>query len=138
MEGQTAEKQKSECIKFVSGDPYNKTVEEVKLNGSTSPAPAHQRFEVRCHAGNAGHLEAASEAVSVRIGQLVRREGKEEFWSSLLVECKQQENGSLAIEVIVFHPEWDEPVRIASIESSPSERGARTPILRCDFEQKRL
>ena len=100
--------------------------------------PEWPKFELRCHAGNAGHLEVVSDAVSVTIGQQIRREGKEEFWDSLLVECKEQDDGSLTVDVVVFHPRWDEPLRIASMQSRPSDGNAAEPTLRCDFEQKRL
>ncbi len=96
------------------------------------------KFEVRCHAGDAGHLEVCSDFVSVRVGQRIRRKGKEELWGSLLVECKEQDDGSLAVAVVVCHPDWDEPVRIASIQSNPSDEKAAEPTLRCDFQQRQL
>jgi hypothetical protein len=136
MDGQAIRKQEVGPIKSTSGDPYNKKVEEPKLNPSAGQDC--RKFEVRCHAGNAGHLEVASDSVSVKIGQQIRREGKEEFWGSLLVECKEQDDGSLAVEVVVFHPDWDEPVRIASIQSNPSSGNAAEPTLRCNFQQKQL
>ncbi len=136
MDGQAIRKQEVGPIKSTSGDPYNKTVEEPKLN--SSPRQDCRKFEVRCHAGNEGRLEVASDAVSVKVGQRIRREGKEEFWGSLLVECKEQDDGSLAVEVVVFHPDWDEPLRIASIQSNPSEKNTPEPAIHCDFEQKRL
>jgi hypothetical protein len=136
MDGQVIRKQEVGPIKSTSDDPYNKTVEEPKLNSSAGQDS--RKFEVRCHAGNAGHLEVASDAVSVEIGQQIRRQGKEEFWGSLLVECKEQDDGSLAVEVVVFHPDWDEPLRIASIQSNPSDGSVEKPTVRFDFEQKRL
>ncbi|SRR5258708_482174 len=129
-------KQEVAPIKSTCGDPYNRTVEEPKLKPSVRQDC--RKFEVRCHAGNAGHLEVASGSVSVKIGQQIRREGKEEFWGSLLVECKEQDDGSLTIEVVVFHPDWDEPLRIASIQSNPSDGNVEKSTLRLDFEQKRL
>ncbi len=136
MDGQAIRKQEVAPIKSTSGDPYNRTVEERKLDGSARQD--RRKFEVRCHAGNAGHLEVASDAVSVKIGQQIHREGKEEFWGSLLVECKEQDDGSLAVEIVVFHPDWDEPLRIASIKSNPSDGNLEESTLRFDFEQKRL
>ena len=136
MDGQAIKKQEVAPIKSISADPYNKTVEEPKLNSGARQDC--RKFEVRCHAGNEGHLEVASGAVSVKIGQQIRREGKEEFWGSLLVECKEQDDGSLAVEVVVFHPDWDEPLRIASIRSNPSDGNVEESTLRFDFEQKRL
>jgi len=97
-----------------------------------------RKFEVRCHAGDAGHLEVASDSVSVRVGQRIRRDGKQELWGSLLVECKEQDDGSLAVEVVICHPDWDEPLRIASIQSKPSDENAVEPTLCCDFQQKQL
>jgi len=136
MDGQAIRKQGVGGIKSTSDNPYEKPGEEPKLNSSARQDC--RKFEVHCHAGNAGHLEVASDAVSVKIGQQIHREGKEEFWGSLLVECKEQDDGSLLVEVVVFHPAWDEPLRIASIQSNPSDKNAPEPAIRCDFEQKRL
>jgi len=89
---------------------------------------------VRAHAGDAGHLEVASDSASVRIGQRIRRDGQEEMWDSLLIECKEQEDGSLTVEVVVCHPDWEEPVRVASMESNleagPTKAGALTITLK--------
>ncbi len=74
----------------------------------------------------------------MRIGQWIRKEGKQELWGSLLVECKEQDDGSLAIEVVVFHPDWDEPVRIASLQSRPRDPGPTTAALEYDLEHKQL
>lgn len=136
MDRHGAKKQEGEAIKLPPNGPYGKTVQEHNLNLYT--APECRKFEVRCHADNSGHLEVASDAASVRIGQRVRKNGKEEFWGSLLVECKEHDDGSLTVEVVVFHPDWDEPLRIASIQSNPSDDNAPEPILRCDFEKKHL
>ena len=136
MDGQATKKQEVGTIKSTSGYPYNKTPEEPQLNPSARQN--RRKFEVRCDAGNAGHLEVASDAVSVKIGQHIRRGGEEEFWGSLLVECKEQDDGSLTVEVVVFHPDWDEPLRIASIQSNPSDEKGADPSLRCDFQQKQL
>jgi len=97
-----------------------------------------RNFAVRSHAGNAGHLEVGSDSASLRIGQRIRREGREEMWDALLVECKSQEDGTLTVEVVICHPDWDEPLRIASIESNPADANAGESTLRCDFHRKRL
>ena len=134
MDGQAIKKQEAVAIKSTAGDPY--TVEETQLKPSARQDC--RKFEVRCRAGNVGHLEVASDAVSVKIGQAIRRDGKEEFWGSLLVECKEQDDGSLMVEVVVFHPDWDEPLRIASIQSNPADGNIEGSSLRFDFEQRRL
>jgi hypothetical protein len=97
-----------------------------------------EELKVRCHAGVAGHLEVTSDSVSVRIGQQICREGKEELWGSLLVECKVEDGGSLAVEVVVFHPDSEESVRIASLQSRPRSLSPAEAALRCDLEQKQV
>jgi hypothetical protein len=136
MDEQNLEKLEVGYIKSPSGAPSMRGV-EVPLVEQSGKQPCG-KFEVRCHAGNAGHLEVANESVSVRIGQWVRKEGKQEVWDSLLVECKQQDDGSLAVEVVVFHPDWDEPVRIASLQSRPCGLSPGEAALRCDLEHKQV
>jgi hypothetical protein len=123
-------------IKSASATPLMRATEEPIVDQS---AKRHcGKFEVRCDAGNAGHLEVGSDSVSIRIGQRIRKEGKQEFWGSLLVECKEQDDGSLAVEVVVFDPDWDEPVRIASLQSRPCDLSPATAALRCDLQHKQL
>ena len=123
-------------INSASAAPCMRRVEESLVEQSAKQPCG--KFEVRCHAGNAGHLEVASDSVSVRIGQRICREGKQELWGSLLVECKEQDDGSLAVEVVVFHPDWEEPLRVASIRSRPRDLTPTTAALRCDLEHKQL
>jgi len=105
---------------------------------SLHPSQELGKFEVRCHAGNAGHLEVANDSVSVQIGQRIHRDGKDELWGTLLVQCKERDDGSLAIDVVVSHPEWDEPLKIASIQSYPSYGRGIEEILHFDFQQKQF
>ncbi len=95
-----------------------------------------QKFKVCCHAGDSDHIELASDSVLVQIEQRIRRAGKEEMWVSLQVKCKKQEDGSLATQVVICNPDWDEPLRIASIQSNPTDPNAAAPILRCDLEHR--
>jgi len=97
-----------------------------------------RKFEVHCHAGEAGKLCVGTQSLSVKIGQRVRRDGNEEIWHSVLIQCKEAEDGSLAVNVIVCHFDWDEPRQIASIQSAPNHKGDGVPALTCDLEQKDL
>lgn len=98
--------------------------------------PDSRNFEVRAHAGSAGHLEVGSSSASVRIGQRIRREGHEEIWDSLLVECKERADGTLTVEIVVCHPDWDEPVRVASVESNPKAGPTEASALTIKLGQK--
>ena len=68
-------------------------------------------------AGDAGELCVGAESVSVRVGQRLRREGGQEIWHSVGVYAKEEEDGSLVVQVLVFNPDWDEALQIASIKS---------------------
>ena len=136
MDGHAIRKGEIKRIKSSSDSPFNETVQEIQL--SQVAGADSRKFGVRCDAGNAGRLEVGSDSVSIRIEQRIRNEGKDELWGSLLVECKEQDDGSLAVEVVAFHPNWDEPLRIASIQSNPCDKTSPEPTLRCDFEQKHL
>ncbi len=96
------------------------------------------KFKVCCHAGDSDHLELVGDSVLVQIEQRIRRAGKEEMWVSLQVKCKEQGDGSLATQVVICNPDWDEPLRIACIQSNPTDPDPAAPILRCDLEHKDL
>jgi|SRR5712691_11487317 len=105
---------------------------------NASECPGNQKFKVRCHVGDSDDVEVASDSVLVQIEQRIRREGKAEMWVSLQVRCKEQEDSSLAVQVVICNPDWDEPLRIASIQSNPRNANAAEAVLRCDLEQKEL
>ena len=96
--------------------------------------PEVRKFNVLCHVGNTERLELVGESALVQIEQKIRREGREEMWTSLQVKCKELENGSLAVEVVICNPDWDEPRRIALIESNPTDRNPHGAALKCDCE----
>jgi len=97
-------------------------------------APDRRKFQVRCDAGSQGRFEVGTETLSVRVGQRMRTGKEEEMWDSLQILCKEQPDGSLTIEVVVCHPDWDEAKTIAAIHSRPQDEGTTTPSLKCDLQ----
>ena len=90
------------------------------------PVPANAAvFQIRCHAGQSGALSATTNDITVKIGQIVCRDGTEQMWDFLLVLSKREENGSLATKVLLCHPDWDDPLEIAVIESDSEHWGVR-------------
>ena len=87
-----------------------------------------RKFEVECRAGNSGGLRVASETVCVKVGQRVRMDGAEQIWHSVEVYAQQDDNENLVIRVLVLHPDWDEPLQIASISSRPSDGDCQTAL----------
>ena len=87
-----------------------------------------RKFEVHCRAGDAGELCVGAESVSVKVGRRLRREGGQEIWHSVGVYAKEEEDGTLVVQVLVFNPDWDEALQIASIKSRPRDGGFDTPL----------
>src|SRR5947199_3621255 len=50
------------------------------------------------------------------------------------IRRKEQPDGSLTVEVIVCHPDWEEAKTVASIHSRPQDDGTATPSLKCDLQ----
>ncbi len=92
-----------------------------------------RKFEVQCNANDDGHLHVKTNTLSIRLGQLIRRNGIEEMWESVLILCQVNEDGLLTTKVVVCHPDWDQQLQIANIESRLPDRDKSAPVLQCDF-----
>ena len=98
-------------------------------------APADSRkFQVHCDAGNSGRFDVGTDTLSVRVGQRMRAGKEEEMWDSVQILCKEQSDGSLTVEVVVCHPDWEEAKTIAAIHSRPQDDGIAAPSLKCDLQ----
>ena len=95
--------------------------------------PDRRKFQVRCDAGSSGRFEVGTHTLSVRVGQRMRTGKEEEMWDSVQILCKERSDGSLTVEVIVCHPDWEEAKTIAAIHSRPQDDGTATPSLECDL-----
>ncbi|MCU1239896.1 MAG: hypothetical protein JWO71_622 [Candidatus Acidoferrum typicum] len=93
-----------------------------------------RKFEVRCNAMPNGHLQVKAQALSVGVGQLIRKDGTEEMWQSVLVICEDDEDGQLTTKVIVCHPDWEQNLQIACIRSGKPESGKPAPALEIDLK----
>ena len=86
-------------------------------------------FQIRCEAGEGNRFGVQTDSITVTLGQRVLREGGLEMWDSVGVYAKQDPEGVLIVEVLVFNPEWDEPLRIACIRSRPEDKSSLTPLV---------
>ncbi|MGH9644144.1 MAG: hypothetical protein ACRD3Q_17195 [Terriglobales bacterium] len=85
-------------------------------------------FRVSCDTGNAGQFQAETDSVWVRVGQRVRRSGTGQMWDSVTIESAAQQDGTLVLRIIVFNPDWDEPLQIASLRSRPHDQECLTSL----------
>jgi hypothetical protein len=85
-------------------------------------------FRVCCEADKAGRSLVQTDSLWVRVGQHVLRQGAREMWDSIAVEGKKEPDGSLVARVLVFNPDWDEPLQIACVRSRPHDPECLTPL----------
>jgi len=78
-------------------------------------------FQVRCVAGERNRFDLGADSLTVTVGQRIRRNGLEEIWDSVRVYAEEGEDGTLVARVLVFNPDWDEPLQIACIRSRPGD-----------------
>jgi hypothetical protein len=72
----------------------------------------------------------------MKVGQCLLMNGAQGMWHSVGVYAKEDEDGTLFIRVLVFNPEWDEPLQIATIRSRPRDEACSTP-LGCNLDHVR-
>ncbi len=93
----------------------------------------HKRFHVSCKAANENGFRVGTDTLSVAVSQRIRRSTGEEMWESVGVYAREDEEGTLVIRVLVFNPDWEEPLQIASIRSRPRD-GACLTALGCNLD----
>ncbi|MHB8413605.1 MAG: hypothetical protein ACYDDI_16890 [Candidatus Acidiferrales bacterium] len=94
-------------------------------------------FQVNCDADPTGAIRVAANSLTVTVGQRVLREGAEEMCDSVAVHAQQQEDGTLIVRVLVFNPDWDEPLQIACVRSRPHDPECLT-ALGCNLDHVAL
>lgn len=62
------------------------------------------------------------------MGQRVLRDDAQEIWDSVAVEGKKEQDGTCVVRILVFNPDWDEPLQIACIRSRPHDPECLTPL----------
>ncbi len=92
-----------------------------------------KKFKVSCKAADENSFCVATDTLSVAVSQRIRRDTAEEMWESVAVYAREDEEGTLVVCVLVFNPDWEEPLQIASIRSRPRD-GACLTALACNLD----
>jgi hypothetical protein len=90
-------------------------------NENMSTALRQDGFIIDCEAGQKGRFRANTSSAWIKVGQRVQRGAALELFDSVSVECTEDQDGTLIVRVIVFNPDWDEPLQIASMRSRPHD-----------------
>jgi hypothetical protein len=56
------------------------------------------------------------------------------MWDSVSVYAQEDQDGTLIVRVMVFNPDWDEPLQIACIRSRPGEASTDGAALECNLD----
>lgn len=87
-----------------------------------------QHFQVGYLAGEGNRSAIRASRLSVTVGQRVRLKGTEKMWDSVGVYAEGQADGTLVVRVLIFNPDWDEPLQIACIRSRPEDAASMTAL----------
>lgn len=85
-------------------------------------------FRVDCDADKSGRFLVETGSLWVRVGQRVLRDGTQEIWDSVAIEGKKEQDGTCVVRILVFNPDWNEPLQIACIRSRPRDPQCLTPL----------
>ena len=116
-----------------------KITEETNVTQSAAPRlKLGDRFGVNCNARDAGSLTANTDSLSVMASLRIHRENATEFWQCIGVYSNVEEDGGLMLQVVIFHPDWEEPLQIAHLRSRPQASSSAVAPLERNLEHKNL
>ena len=96
------------------------------------------KFQVHCDASDAGRLHVKTSSLSIRVGQRVGIKSTEQMWDSILILCEETEDGTLSAKVIVCHPDWEQQLQVAHIQSCLTKSDQKLLAFELDLKAVRL
>jgi hypothetical protein len=85
-------------------------------------------FQIACTGELRKQFIFGARCLSVTVGQRVCLNGTEKIWDSVGVYAERQPDGTLVVRVVVFSPDWDEPLQIACLRSRPEDATCLTAL----------
>ena len=97
--------------------------------GQGGPAGGGDKaFEVRCESRDQRRALIATTELSAVVAQRIRRNDFEQMWDSVIIRCTEEEDGTMAVRVLVTNPDWHELIQIAHIRSRPYDEKSLTAL----------
>ena len=94
------------------------------------------KFGISCKAGGATTLTTTADSLAIEASLQIVRSNRSELWPSIGIYSREETDGSLALQIVAFHPDWEEPQQIAYFRSPSKDASVSSPALECDFEHK--
>ena len=85
-------------------------------------------FEVRCESRDQRDRLIRTTELSAVVAQRIRRNNFEEMWDSVIIRCTEEEDGTMAVRILVTNPDWHELIQIAYIRSRPYDEDSLTAL----------
>ena len=102
-----------------------------------TPAALDQsKFGVRCKAEDIATLTTSADSLFIGASLRIAGSNETELWTCGNIYSWEERDGSLALQIVAFHPDWDEPVQIAYFRSPAKGASASGPVLEFNFEHK--
>lgn len=98
--------------------------------------PTAPFFVTRCEA-RLNDAFFPSNGLTVTVGQLIRHDGIQKIWDSILLCCEEESDGTLAIRVLIANPDWEQLLQIACVRSRPHDAESLTPLA-CNLDHEDL
>lgn len=122
--------QEPEFGKSVGRDCFQKVVHRTGMKPART-IQERMHFQVNCRSEGVGEFVAPGESAVVTVAQEILRRGRTEMWESVGVYAKEEPDGTLSVRIVVFNPDWDEPLQIACTHSRPHDPGCIVPLGCC-------
>ena len=102
----------------------------------TPAAQDRSKFGVSCEAGDVATLTTSADSLVIEASLRIARSSATKLWPCVNIYSWEERDGSLALQIFAFHPDWDEAVQIAHFRSPSKGASASGTALECDFEHK--
>jgi hypothetical protein len=105
-----------------------------KANASAESQP---QFGVSCDAGDSGSFAVRTNSLTVTAALQVTRRNGRGMQETVQIVSSTEKDGSVALRVLIFHPDWADYLQIACLRSR-QDSGTNAGPLEYDLEHKHL
>jgi len=96
------------------------------------PAP----FRVECNVDEEMSLSIPAAYAAFTAWQRVRRPGEEQLVDSVQVVCREKDDGSITVRVLIWTPKFPDGLQIALLTSRPGDASTDNELIECDLDHK--
>ncbi len=87
-------------------------VEERNVTQSETPASQDRaKFGISCKAGGVTTLTTTADSLAIEAAVRISRSNAKELWPCVGIYSREEEDGSLGVQIVAFHPNWEEPMQ---------------------------